>query len=185
MTALPGRPAGQAAPRSPRVTPGVRRLLATAAVIATALSSAGCSRGSAAAANDNSPCVTHQVEGQGALCNGTGHLVSVIVRNFGIVLPKVIPTGKVTFVVRGDGPTLHEFNVAKSTRDPKKLALASDDTVADTVNMSGFTFIAQVEGIDVGTTKTLTTNITAGHYVFYCNMDGHYMAGMSAQAVAQ
>jgi Sulfocyanin (SoxE) domain len=184
MTAPTDRPGGQAALRSPRVTRGVGRLLASVAVIATTLSSAGCSHGAAAAA-DNAPCVTHQVEGQGALCTGTGHLVNVIVRNFGIVLPKVIPTGKVTFVVRGVGPTLHEFNVAKSTRDPKKLELAGDDTVADTVPMSGFTFIAQVEGIDVGMTKTLTTNITAGHYVFYCNMDGHYMAGMSAQAVAE
>jgi len=111
--------------------------------------------------------------------------VDVVVKNFHIELPATIPTGKVVFVVHGQGPTLHEFNVARSDLTPGHLPLADDDTVDDTHNTDQFYWLGQVEGIDVGMTKTFTATITPGHYVFYCNMDGHYMAGMSAQATAQ
>jgi uncharacterized cupredoxin-like copper-binding protein len=130
-------------------------------------------------------CVPHLVQGEGLLCSGEGQPVQVTLRNFKIEVPAVIPTGAVTFVVHGAGPTLHEFNVARSDLSPKHLPLADDDTVDDTKNTPHFTWIAQVEGIDVGDTKTLTTNIAPGHYVFYCNMDGHYMADMSAEATAR
>jgi hypothetical protein len=129
-------------------------------------------------------CTPHMVTDEGELCDGTGQIVDVTVENFKILLPSVIPTGAVTFRVHGKGPTLHEFNVARSTLGPNSLPLAADDTADDTKNTPAFTFIAQVEGIDVGMTKDLTTDITPGHYDFYCNMDGHYMAHMTAQAVA-
>lgn len=131
------------------------------------------------------PCTPTFDQSDGWTCPGTGQEVQVTVRNFKIEIPATIPTGKVTFVVDGAGPTLHEFNVARSDLSPRSLPLASDDTVDDTKNTDHFTWIGQVEGIDIGDTKTFTTNITPGHYVFYCNMDGHYMAGMSAQAVTQ
>ena len=110
--------------------------------------------------------------------------MSVVVKNFHILLPPVIPTGRVTFVVTGRGATLHEFNIARSSLQPKHLPLALDYKVADSKDTPQFTWLGQVEDIDIGVTASLTVNITPGHYVFYCNMSGHYMAGMSAQATA-
>ena len=179
-------------PRGPAEWPGrrsfTRGIAVTASTVAAAsLIVAGCAGGGNGghkyAAGE--PCTPHMVTGEGELCDGTGQIVDVTVKNFRILLPGVIPTGAVTFRVHGKGPTLHEFNVARSTLAPNSLPLAADDTADDTKNTPKFTFIAQVEGIDVGMTKDLTTNITPGHYDFYCNMDGHYMAHMTAQAVAQ
>ena len=163
-------------------------LVTTFAALAAALAAAGCgappstgTSGTASAA----PCSPKWSDASGWQCSGTGTVVHVTLKNFAIELPAVLPTGKVTFVVHGIGPTLHEFNVARSDLAPQSLPLASNDTVDDTTNTAHFVWVGQVEGIDIGVTKTFTTNITPGHYDFYCNMDGHYMAAMSAQAVAR
>jgi len=164
-------------------------VVALACLVASACgAAAGAPTGSASASagvTDDAPCAPTWTDADGWTCTGTGAIVDVTVKNFAILLPSVIPTGKVTFVVHGGGPTLHEFNVARSDLSPRDLPLADDDTVNDGTNTSQFFWVGQVEGIDIGDTKTFTTNITAGHHDFYCNMDGHYMAGMSAQAEAQ
>jgi hypothetical protein len=151
---------------------------------ATGPQAAQSSSSQSAVVTNDSPCSPTWTAADGWTCTGTGAIVDVTVKNFAIQLPSVIPTGRVTFRVHGDGPTLHEFNVARSDLGPRDLPLAEDDTVNDGQNTSRFFWVGQVEGIDIGMTKTFTTNITAGHYDFYCNMDGHYMAGMSAQAEA-
>lgn len=161
-----------------------RRALGLSGIAAVVALSAACGSGGGQAAS-NAPCTPTFDQSDGWTCPGTGQEVQVTVRNFKIELPAVIPTGKVTFVVHGAGATLHEFNVARSDLAPKALPLADDDTVDDTQNTAHFFWVGQVEGIDIGDTATFTTNITPGQYVFYCNMDGHYMAGMSAQAVAR
>lgn len=155
-----------------------------AVVLAVAFALPACG-GTTVAAGTASSCAPTWSDAAGWRCPGTGLIVQVTLKNFAIVLPPVIPTGKVTFLVHGVGPTLHEFNVARSDLTPKQLPLAADDTVDDTKNTTHFFWVGQVEGIDIGVTKAFTTNISPGHYVFYCNMDGHYMAGMSAQAVAR
>jgi hypothetical protein len=136
------------------------------------------------------PCTTAPGPAQAVGCHApstpgaSGPTVHVIVENFHILVPAIIPTGRVTFVAYGRGPTLHEFNVARSSLAPRDLPIALDDRVDDTHNTADFTWLGQVEDIDIGVTASLTVDITPGHYVFYCNMDGHYMAGMSAQATA-
>jgi uncharacterized cupredoxin-like copper-binding protein len=142
------------------------------------------------AAGSTTTCTTAPGPAQAIGChapstpNENGATVKVTVKNFHITVPAVIPTGRVTFVVYGQGATLHELNVARSSLAPRDLPIALDDRVDDTHNTSDFTWLGQVEDIDIGVTASLTVTITPGHYDFYCNMDGHYMAGMSAQAIA-
>ena len=44
-----------------------------------------------------------------------------------------------------------------------------------------FQHLDELEGLDIGDRGTLRVHLTAGHYVLYCNMDGHYQAGMSTE----
>jgi uncharacterized cupredoxin-like copper-binding protein len=104
-----------------------------------------------------------------------------LVRNFVVEGPATIRAGPVAFMVRSDGPSMHEFNLARTDLGPKDLPLAADGTVDDQVSHPNFEHIGEVEGIDIGQHQTLAANLKPGHYVLYCNMDGHYQAGMSTE----
>jgi uncharacterized cupredoxin-like copper-binding protein len=104
--------------------------------------------------------------------------VPVIVRNFRIDAPPTVKAGDVTFDITGTGPTMHEFNIAATDLPGDQLPVAPDGTVDDTTPHAGFTHLAEREGIDIGEHKTLRVHLTPGRYVLYCNMYGHYRAGM-------
>jgi len=63
--------------------------------------------------------------------------------------------GSVTFSVRNGGSQEHEFEIFKG------------DTVVD-----------EVEGLVPGLTKTLTVNLEAGEYTYFCKLNGHDQLGM-------
>lgn len=117
-------------------------------------------------------------------CSGThfsGVVVRVTERNFAIDAPPVIHAGRVRLVVDGAGPTMHELNVSRTDLAKDALPLEADGTVSDKVEHAGITHIGEIEGIDMGGSKALTLTLAPGRYVYYCNMDGHYQAGMSAE----
>ncbi|MGH8890178.1 MAG: hypothetical protein ACRDV3_10560 [Acidothermaceae bacterium] len=114
-----------------------------------------------------------------------GSRVDVTVRDFKIDAPTKVPAGTVTFVVHGTGPMLHEFNVAWTDLGAKDLPRKPDDTVADEQNTADFVHLGEVEGIEMDGTKSLTVDLESGKtYVLYCNMEGHYMAGMTTIVTA-
>jgi plastocyanin len=121
--------------------------------------------------------------GGGGGGRAAGRRVAVTVRNFRIDLPATVRAGTVTFVIDGAGPTMHEFNVARTNLAQDRLPQADDGTVDDKTPHPGFVHVAEREGIDIGQHKTLTVALTPGAYVLYCNMDGHYQAGMRAPIV--
>ena len=127
-------------------------------VAAVALLAAGC-RGSAAA--------------QSAPAG-----VPVVVSNFRIDAPATVKAGDVTFAITGTGPTMHELNIAETDLPGDQLPTAPDGTVDDSSPHPGFTHLAEREGIDIGNHATLRAHLTPGRYVLYCNMYGHYRAGM-------
>lgn len=130
------------------------RLLAAVAVLAVAL--AACSQAKA------SPTAK----------------ASIHLRNFHIDLLGALRPGPTTFDISSAGPTMHELNIARTVFQSDKLPLAADGTVDDTEPHAGFDHLAEAEGIDIGDHASLTVDLTPGHYVLYCNMEGHYMAGM-------
>ncbi len=103
--------------------------------------------------------------------------------NFKIVGPAHVRAGLVKFVLTGVGPTMHEFNVVRTDEAQSALPLASDGTVDDQVAHRGFDHLAEREGVDIGDHASLTVQLAPGHYVLYCNMYGHYEAGMHAELV--
>ena len=66
-----------------------------------------------------------------------------------------VPAGAVTFAVRNGGTQEHEFEIFK-----------------------GETVVDEVEGLVPGLTKTLTVNLEAGEYTYFCKLNGHDQLGM-------
>jgi uncharacterized cupredoxin-like copper-binding protein len=104
--------------------------------------------------------------------------VSVELKNFEISAPAQVHAGLVRFDLHGLGPTMHEFVIARTNRKAGDLPLAADDTVDDHGEYPGFTLLGEEEGIDMNDKAAFTVRLTPGHYVLFCNMEGHYLAGM-------
>ena len=82
-----------------------------------------------------------------------------------------IPAGKVTFNVKNGGTMVHEFVVLKTDTPGAKLKV-TNGKADETGN------IGETGDMPAGSTKTLTLNLKAGHYVVLCNLPGHYQGGM-------
>lgn len=91
------------------------------------------------------------------------------------VTPSVtsVKAGKVTFVVTNKGTITHELNVIGVSR---ATATLPKGTAAGQVREKGK--IAAVEGLKAGKSSTVSTRLTPGTYQLFCNIPGHYAAGM-------
>ncbi|MDP9333137.1 MAG: hypothetical protein M3Q30_07490 [Actinomycetota bacterium] len=107
-------------------------------------------------------------------------VVPVGLANFKITLPAHVRAGVAKFALTGFGPSMHELVIARTDASPSRLPLAADGTV-DESGHAGFDRIAEREGIDIGGHSSLTVRLYPGHYVVFCNMYGHYEAGMRAE----
>jgi uncharacterized cupredoxin-like copper-binding protein len=91
----------------------------------------------------------------------------------------VVSAGIVSFRLLGQGPTTHEFIVVRTDRPPDKLPLQPDGL---TVNEEapGVELVDEADGLDIDDRQTLDLRLAPGHYVMYCNLEGHYLGGMYA-----
>jgi uncharacterized cupredoxin-like copper-binding protein len=88
-------------------------------------------------------------------------------------------SGNITFHVRNDGPSTHEINVDRTDIAADKLPLRADGlSVAE--DSPDLKRIGSIEIIEAGDVKNLTLNLPPGHYVLYCNLEGHYLGQMHA-----
>jgi uncharacterized cupredoxin-like copper-binding protein len=96
----------------------------------------------------------------------------------------VVSAGAVSFRILNQGPTSHELIVVRTDRAPDKLPLQGDGL---TVNEEapGIDLLDEVEGLDIDDRQTLVLHLAAGNYVFYCNLEGHYLGGMHAAFTVQ
>ena len=92
--------------------------------------------------------------------------------------PKV-PAGAVSFRLLGKGPTTHEFIVVRTDRPPDKLLLQPDGLTVDE-EADGVELVDEANGLDIDDRQTLDLRLAPGHYVMYCNLEGHYLGGMYA-----
>ena len=111
----------------------------------------------------------------------TAGTTRLTVRNFAIDAPSTVKAGTVRFAIVGQGPTMHELNIAETNASRKDLPVADDGTVDDKEDSPGFHHVAEAEGIDIGDTRAMTVSLAPGHYVLYCNMPGHYGEGMATE----
>ena len=90
-----------------------------------------------------------------------------------------MPAGTVTFRVRNQGPTSHEFVVVRTDLAPDKLPLQDDGLTVDE-EKKGVELVEEAGGLDIDEHENLVVRLTPGHYVMYCNFEGHYLGGMHA-----
>jgi uncharacterized cupredoxin-like copper-binding protein len=91
----------------------------------------------------------------------------------------VVPAGTVSFRILNQGPTSHEFIVVRTDRAPDKLPLQRDGLTVNE-DAPGINLLDEAEGLDIDDRRTLVLDLAAGHYVMYCNLEGHYLGGMYA-----
>jgi uncharacterized cupredoxin-like copper-binding protein len=96
----------------------------------------------------------------------------------------VVRAGDVSFRILNRGPTTHELIVVRTDRAPDKLPLQSDGLTVDEEG-PGIDLLDEVEGLDIDDRQTLDLRLTPGHYVLYCNLEGHYLGGMYATLTAR
>ena len=108
----------------------------------------------------------------------SGPVFDVRIRDFKI-LPSSdsAPAGQVTLSVANMGPTMHEFVVVRTDLSDDDLPIGVDGL---SVDEDGLEPVDEIEGIVDGTSGQVTVRLEPGRYVFFCNFEGHYLAGMNA-----
>jgi uncharacterized cupredoxin-like copper-binding protein len=153
----------------PYALPGRGRLQGVAALVALAalappiaLSLAGCgsSRASAAAARPS----------------------QVTERDFKIEAPAKLHSGLVSLRVQNEGPDQHELIVVRGNE--ARLPLRPDGLTVDEEALEAVEAGALEPG-EPGHTRALDVDLKPGRYVFFCNMEGHFMAGMHTEVVVE
>ena len=112
---------------------------------------------------------------------GRASVVAVTERDFRIRTSEAtVPAGAVTLRIHNAGPDQHELIVARSR--PGELPLRADGFTVDEESL-GRAEPGAVEPQQPGATTLLHLDLPRGRYVLFCNMEGHYMAGMHTSLV--
>lgn len=108
----------------------------------------------------------------------TGQVFDVRIKDFKIFPSSAsAPDGLVTLNVSNKGPTTHEFVVVRTDLPDDALPIGTDGL---SVDEDGLEPVDEIEGIEDGTSRQVTVRLEPGNYVFFCNFEGHYLAGMHA-----
>ena len=90
-----------------------------------------------------------------------------------------VPAGIVRFeVTNASMDDTHEMIVVKTPLTPDKFPTNKDGSKVDEKSFKG---AKEVSDIKSGGTGTLDMNLTAGHYVLFCNIKNHFKNGMYAE----
>lgn len=120
--------------------------------------------------------------GSGAGASATaGARINITERDFHIGLStSTVQAGTVTLHIHNAGPDDHELIVAPQLRNG--LPLRSDGF---TVNEEAIASSepGSIEPQLPGGSENLVVDLKPGRYVLFCNMEGHYMAGMHTTLV--
>ena len=87
--------------------------------------------------------------------------------------------GSVTFAVTNQGTMNHEFVVLRTDTQAADIPVASFEGETGRINEdTAGTNVGETGDLVAAATKSLTVNLKPGHYVFFCNLPGHYESGM-------
>jgi uncharacterized cupredoxin-like copper-binding protein len=93
-----------------------------------------------------------------------------------MAMPATIESGPITFEVTNASKDLvHEMLVVPVGTDPAQLPY---DASNEAVNEDTAGSLGEVEERDPGATGALTLDLKPGQYILFCNVPGHYTAGM-------
>ena len=85
--------------------------------------------------------------------------------------------GQVTFAINNDGDLAHQFIVIDTELAAEDLPLNQDTGQVD-LDAEELNVTVAHEAIESGNDFNLAASLEAGHYVFICNLTGHYERGM-------
>jgi sulfocyanin SoxE-like protein len=106
-------------------------------------------------------------------------VVRISERDFRIVVePARVPAGDVELVVGNQGPDTHELIMVRSSR--LQPPLRRDGL---TVDEKALHEVGAVEGLDSHRVRRVRLHLAPGRYELFCNMAGHFLAGMHAELV--
>lgn len=111
----------------------------------------------------------------------SGHVVDLTLKDFDITASTTrTDPGKVVFHVTNDAPVTHEFVVVRTDLPDDQLPIGSDGLSADEERLD---VVDEIPDLPAGAVQDLTLDLAAGRYVFFCNLEGHYLGGMHGTVV--
>lgn len=94
------------------------------------------------------------------------------------ISPKTVEAGHVTFIVtNASTDTIHEMIVAPLKSADEKLPYIDNENRVDEEKAG---HLGEVSELDPGASGELGIDLKPGTYIVYCNIPGHYVAGMWA-----
>lgn len=109
-----------------------------------------------------------------------GTIVEINESDFHISAPDHVKAGKVVLRVRNQGPDQHELIVARGAAS--SIPLRSDGLTVDEEAIKREE-PGSLEPGQPGAVRDLSVDLAPGRYVFFCNMEGHYLGGMRHEIV--
>ena len=88
-------------------------------------------------------------------------------------------SGEITLHLHNLGPSTHEINVDRTDLAEDQLPRRDDGLSVDEKSPL-LTRIDSIEILEAGDKKNLELDLPPGHYVLYCNLEGHYLGRMHA-----
>jgi hypothetical protein len=119
-------------------------------------------------------------------CGATSHpqpaarTVAVSERDFHIDAPARISPGRVVLRVHNEGPDQHELILVRTgglTPPLRSDGITVDEEAVEAAEPGS------LEPGAPGSTRELSVDLKPGRYLFFCNMEGHFMGGMHAEVV--
>ena len=143
---------------------------ASVAATSTAASASGASSATATATAVATPAA-----------GGPAEVVGLSLAEFGISGTGSVAAGRVTFEVSNSGMSPHNLRVVQSDLAPD--ALPQKDGMVDE---SSLDVLAKTEDIQQGGDDLeVDAELTAGRYLMFCNVVGHYQLGMVKELIVQ
>ena len=101
------------------------------------------------------------------------------VRDFAIELDDTsLPAGTVRFDIANEGPSTHEFVIRRTDLAQTALPMLPDGIVDEAG--AGLEEVGEIAEFAAGTSASGEFELASGTYVVFCNIPGHYTAGMHA-----
>lgn len=106
----------------------------------------------------------------------------VVERDFRISAPKEVASGNLALTLVNKGPDDHELIIVRATTP--RLPLRADGLTANEEKLEPI-IARSLEPAGPGTERTFRMKLPPGRYVLFCNMAGHFMAGMRTTLVVR
>jgi uncharacterized cupredoxin-like copper-binding protein len=151
----------------------MRRLSITAVIAAgaCALVAAGCGGSSSSSSAGSAKLAASTGSGGDALA-ASGGKADVTAKDFSFSSKTIdAKAGKLTVSLKNAGQEEHEFVLLKTDAAPASLKVKGG-------SVSESDSVGEIGDVEAGGSGQHTFNLKPGHYVFVCNVPGHYMQGM-------